>query len=74
MPVQVQDLGRCLPRETLDEITPEFLARTVAPLVSGHDGGGNGRYRGRSQAIRKIALQAFRIAHDRLRAIKQRFV
>jgi len=41
MPVQVQDLRRCLPREMLDEITKEFLTRAVTPLISGHDGGGN---------------------------------
>jgi hypothetical protein len=58
----------------LDKITKEFLTRTVAPLVSGYDGGGNDRGRGRHQAIHKIALQAFHIAHDRLSAINQRFI
>jgi len=56
MPLQVQDLRRCLPREMLDEITKEFLTRAVAPLVSGHDDGGNERCRGRHQTIHKIAL------------------
>src|SRR5262249_53950006 len=74
MPPQARDIRNGAPGEALREIPPNVVTRTVAPHIGSQQGGGNSGYRGGRQVIRKITLETFRIVHDGLCAIRQRFV